>query len=297
MVAYGRSVAGDARVALRPIGDADIGRVAHFLSSNLNSRGGPETWTAAMTPPWNSPQPNHGFLLEQGGEIVGAHLAIYADRTIDGRTTRLCNLAAWCVRETHRNHGIRLLRALLGQPDYHFTDLSPSGNVVPLNLRLRFAVLDTATALVPNLPLPRLGRRAVRITSDPKQIAEQLDGDDLEIYRDHASAAAARHLVLVAGTERCYVMFRRERRKRLPLFASFIYVSNPTLFRSAAKHVHSHLLLRHRIPFTLSELRVVGSRPSISYMLRSPRPRMYRSPTLRPDQIDYLYSELACVAW
>ena len=60
---------------------------------------------------------------------------------------------------------------------------------------------------------------------------------------------------------------------------------------------YRHLPLRHRIPFTLVELRVSGSRPRAAVMLRSPRPRMYRSPTLGPDQIDYLYSELARVAW
>jgi hypothetical protein len=32
-------------------------------------------------------------------------------------------------------------------------------------------------------------------------------------------------------------------------------------------------------------------------MLSSPRPKMYRSATLEPSQIDDLYSELECVPW
>ena len=110
-------------------------------------------------------------------------------------------------------------------------------------------------------------------------------------------AAAANHLVVVRGDETCYVLFRRDRRKGIPLFASFIYVSDPSLFRVRAVTVRRHLLLRHRIPFTLSELRIVGSRPRLSIMLSSPRPKMYRSPTLGAGDIDYLYSELACVVW
>ena len=47
----------------------------------------------------------------------------------------------------------------------------------------------------------------------------------------------------------------------------------------------------------MAELRVVGDRPKPSIMLKSPRPKMYRSAYLCPDQIDYLYSELTCVAW
>lgn len=289
-------MAHDAGVALRPIADADIPRVAEFLSANFNNRDGRESWARAMTPPWGEDQPNHGFLLEEGDRVIGVHLAFYSTRMIDGQPERICNLAAWCVAETHRQHGLRLLRALLRQEGYHFTDFSPSGNVVPLNLRLRFEMLDTATTLVPNLPWPVRGR-GVRIVSSPEEILSRLDGVDLEIYRDHSQTLAARHLVIALGEETCYVMFRRDRRKRLPLFASIIHVSNPGLFRRTARHVYRHLLLRHGIPLTLAELRVVGSSQAPSLRLRSARPKMYRSPTLRPDQIDYLYSELACVAW
>lgn len=289
-------MADNAGVALRPIADADIPRAAEFLSANLRNGGGPESWARSMTPPWAEDQPNHGFLLEEGDRVIGVHLAFYSTRVINGQPERVCNLAAWCVLETHRQHGLRLLWALLRQKGYHFTDFSPSGNVVPLNLRLRFAMLDTATNLVPNLPWP-IGRGGVRLVSKPNEIVRRLDGVDLEIYRDHAKAIAARHLVVTLGEESCYVMFRRDRRKRLPLFASIIHVSDPGLFRRTARHVYRHLLLRHGVPFTLAELRIVGSPQAPSLRLRSPRPKMYRSPTLRPDQIDYLYSELACVAW
>ena len=249
-----------------------------------------------MSPPWDTAQPNRGFVLEDAGAVVGAHLAFYSERLIDGCPESICNLGAWCVLPTHRHQGLRLLRAILLQEGYHFTDLSPSGNVVPLNLRLGFTQLDTATALAPNLPWPPTPR-GVRLIADPDEIPRHLSGRELQIYQDHAGAGAAHHLVLVRGDERCYVLFRRDSRKKQPLFASFIYVSDPSLFRVAFGRIRRHLLLRHGIPFTLSELRIVGSRPRLSIMLSSPRPKMYRSPTLSAGDIDYLYSELACVVW
>jgi hypothetical protein len=284
---------------VRAIEDDDIRPVAEFLHANHNSRVGVPEWARAMTPPWNDDQPNHGFLLQDSGRVVGAYLALYSERVIDGQREGFCNLAAWCVLPAYRHHGLRLLRALLAQKGYHFTDLSPSGNVVELNRRLRFTPLDTTTALVPNLPLPRLGGRseAVRLLSDPVALSERLKGPELALYEDHVGAAAAHHLALVRGTETCYVVFRRDRRKSLPLFASLIYVGDRVLFRAGQRLVYRHLLLRHGIPFTLVELRVSQSRPRAAVTLRTPRPRMYRSPTLSPDQIDYLYSELACVAW
>ena len=60
--------------------------------------------------------------------------------------------------EQYRLHGLKLLTSLLAQEGYHFTDLSPSGNVIALNERLGFEFLDTTTALVPNLPWPSVAR-------------------------------------------------------------------------------------------------------------------------------------------
>ncbi|WP_202862458.1 hypothetical protein [Antricoccus suffuscus] len=283
-------------VELSAITVADLVPIGHFLHDNLNHHVAPEAWVRAVNPAWMSDAPNHGFMLQtRDGKIVGVYLAFYSARQIAGATERFCNLAAWCVLEAHRGHGLRLVRALLAQVGYHFTDLSPSGNVVPLNKRLKFQELDTTTALVPNLP--RVGSSRTRITTNPTKIARVLTGNDLTIYRDHAHTPAANHLVVQRGSESCYVIFRRDRRKNLPLFASILYVGNPNLFRTVARNVYGHLLVRHGIPVTLAELRIVGDQPLGSRLLRSARPKMFRSSHLQPDQIDYLYSELTCVAW
>jgi hypothetical protein len=255
-----------------------------------------ESWAEAMHVPWTVDAPNHGFMLVEDGAVVGAYLAFYSAREIAGRMERFCNLGAWCVRPDRRLHSVKLLKALLAQEGYHFTDLSPSGNVVPLNSRLRFQFLDTTTALVPNLPWPSRPWRDV-ITADPAVIVSTLTGRELDLYRDHAATGAARHLVLRRGGEWCYVVFRRDRRKNLPIFVSILHVSNPDLFRAMARPLARHLLLRYGALASLTELRVVNHRPRPSLLLRAPRRKMYKSPHLEPDQIDYLYSELVCVAW
>jgi hypothetical protein len=280
-------------IRVSPISGADVGAVAEFLHANLNSRVSADAWASAMDVPWKVDAPNHGFMLLEDGAVVGAYLAFYSERVVDGRPERFCNLGAWCVLPDRRFHSVKLLKALLAQEGYHFTDLSPSGSVVPINTRLKFEFLDTATALMPNLPWPGLGR----VTSDPAVIDRTLTGHDLEIYRDHAHTAAAHHVLLRRGGDWCYVLFRRDRRKNLPLFASVLYVSNPALFRRMSRSFARHLLLRHGIPATFVETRVAGHRPGLSIMLRSPRRKMFKSDRLAPEQIDYLYSELVCVAW
>jgi hypothetical protein len=283
-------------VTVAPITAADTAAVGRFLTAELNPRVAPETWAAAVDTPWAGDRPNAGFMLLDDDRVVGAHLAFYSERTVDGRRERFCNLGAWCVDPKYRLHGLRLLKALLAQDGYTFTDLSPSGSVVPINEKLRFTFLDTETQLTPNLPWPSLPGRT-RIISDPDTIERTLTGDDLALYRDHARTGAARHLVLRRGDRTCYVIFRKDRRKDLPLFASILHVSDSEVLRQSARPLARHLLLRHGALATLSERRVVGRRANMSYTLKAPRSKMFRSDHLGPHQIDYLYSELVCLPW
>ena len=283
-------------IQVSPITDQDVAGVADFLHASLNTRVLPSVWARAMLVPWKVEAPNHGFMLRDGQRVVGAYLAFYSERVIAGQVERFCNLGAWCVLPDFRFHSVRLLKALLAQDGYHFTDLSPSGSIPALNARLGFRSLDTSTALVPNLPWPIFVRRT-RISADPDVIESTLSGTQLELYHDHAQAAAVHHLVLIRGSESCYVMFRRARRKDLPFFAVILHVSNPELFRRAILPLTRHLLIHHGVLATLAELRIVGTQPRASFMLPSPRPKMYRSANLEPSQIDDLYSEMVCVPW
>jgi hypothetical protein len=285
-----------ARIAVRAIAEADVQAVAEFLHANLNDRVSADAWARAIDVPWSIDQPNAGFMLVDHDVVVGVYVAFYSERTINGDLERFCNLGAWCVLPGWRFHGLRLLRSLLAQDGYHFTDLSPSGGVIGLNTRLGFDFLDTTTSVLVNLPWPSRRRRHT-ITSEPALLEHALEGVELQIYRDHATAAAARHLLLMRGDEWCYVIFRKDRRRGLPLFASILHVSNPALFRAMALPVARHLLLRHGAAATLIERGVLEHRPRFSLTLPSPRRKMFRSPTLEPGQIDYLYSELVCVSW
>jgi hypothetical protein len=282
--------------ALAAITSADVAAVARFMHTHLNRKVPEARWARALDVPWEVEPPNHGFLLRQDDEVVGAYLAYYSSRPVDGRVEQFCNLGAWCVLDGHRHQGMRLLTRLLGQKGYHFTDFSPSGNVVPLNRRLKFTDIDTTTVLVPNVPMPhRPG--AARVTGREEALLDTLQGEDLALYRDHRRAAAARHLLVTSGREHGYVVFRRDSRKGVRAFGSVLHASNPELVRAAMGQISSHLLTRFGIAATLVDLRMLGGRPSRSRVLERSRPRMIRSETLDPDRVDYMYSELTCLAW
>lgn len=287
---------GRERAEVLPIGDDDIDAAAAFLHRQLNRAVPEAAWRALLAPPWPADAPNHGFQLVTADGIVGVYAAVYARRELPTGPAQVCNLAAFCVLESYRADSLRLVRALLRQPGYEFTDLSPSGNVVALNERLGFRRLDTATRICANPPA--LPRRGVRVTGDHGILAARLRGEDAVVHRDHRSAAAARHVLVFDDDAYAYVIVRRDRRRRLPLFATTLYAGGDRAF---LEHhwplVASHLLLRHGIAFMLAERRILGFVPRFGRDQRTPRAKMLRSAVLDPDRLDYLYSELALMQW
>ncbi|MGX6511258.1 hypothetical protein [Rhodococcus sp. SJ-2] len=280
-------------VELAPITDADLGEVADFLSVNHNDR---VPWeSACSTVPWKVDAPNHGFMLRDGPNVVGTLLALYSQRRVAGQVERFCNMGSWCVLSEYRARSMSLLDALLAQDGYHFTVLSPDDGPREILSWRKFRFLDTSAALIPNLPWPTVSPRT-RVSSDPRVIARTLTGAELDIYRDHVRALAACHLVVVQGQQSCYVMYRKCRYKGVPVFAVALHVSNPDLFHRAWMPLTRHLLVRHGLMATLAELRVIGRRPPLAFELDN-WPKMYRSATLDPGQVDDLYSELVCVPW
>ena len=280
-------------VEIAPITDADVPAVADLLHSNLNSE---VPWADACSGvPWKVDAPNHGYLLRDGQLVVGACIAFYSDRLVAGRMERFCNIAAWYVEPAHRFHSISLLKALLGQEGYNFTFLSGNETVLRIIARLGGRSLDVSAALIPNLPWPTVPVRT-RISSDPDVIEKTLGGPELDLYRDHARALAVHHHVLIQGKDSCYVMYREFRHRDKPLYAVLLHVSNREIFHRALLPLTRHLLIRHRLVATMGELRIIGQKPRLSFALNA-WPKMYRSASLEPEQIDNLYSELVCVPW
>jgi hypothetical protein len=279
-------------VEISPITGADVAAVADFLRVNWKQR---VPWASSrLAGPWKVEAPNRGFMMRDGQRIVGAHLAFYSERMIAGRMERFCDLGTWYVLPEYRFYSIPLIKAVLAQDGYHFTSLTASDKVASIHSRLGFRPLDTSAVLIPNLPWPTPPGRTT-ISTDPDVIESTLAGTELEIYHDHEQAMAARHVVLTRGPDSCYVIYREARDKALP-FALIIHVSNPRLLRRAILPLTRHLLTRHRLLMTVAELRIIETRPPLSLRVTS-RPKAYRSASLDPSQIDYLYSELLCIPW
>lgn len=282
-------------VVVSPITEDDLPGVAEFLHAEFphGERESKQTWQEGLYSPWGGDQPNWGLMAHDGDSIVGVYVAHYSEQEIDGRRERFCNLGVWHVLPDHRMQSFPLMKAMLSQDGYHFTDLTPAENVVAINTRLGFETIDTRAVVVPCLPWPTFPSRTT-IASDPVSLERMLEGADLDRYLDHRRAGGLHHVAIAGDGRCCYVVLRPDRHRGLPVLI-VLYVSDPGLLRRNGRRFARHLLIRHRVPAYIAELRLAHYRPRPSFALRNPPIRMFRSDRLQAGDIGYLYSELVCV--
>lgn len=275
-----------AKPTIEPITEQTLPEFAAFLVENMSYKRSLEDWVAGLRTSWGCVPPNYGFVMRDGGRIVGGIGAIYAKRLIRGREENFCNITSWCVLDSHRKYSMQLAMHVVGQPDFHFTDFSPTKVVAGALQFLKFKSLDEGVVVLPNLPLaPGPGK----VVAAPEEIARKLSGHLAEAWRDHASFAWLNHVLVGDGETWCYMVYKRKVFKGLPC-ASVIYVSDKELLDKYLNCLTRHLFWRG-VFSTHIERRMLGRLPLISKLRTGFNPKQYLSSTLHDSDIDYLYSE------
>lgn len=273
---------------LAPITDADISAYCEFLNRELNPSIAPERFLEAFNQRWGMDKPNHGFLIRDGGAIVGGIGAIYAVRLLHGTPERFCNITSWCVLDRYRAQSMRLALALVSQEGFHYTDLTPTEVVAKSLQYLKFRALDASRTVIPNLPGISPG---VQIVDDPQRIKEVLPPSLAQVYADHVRFPWLLHAAVGQPGTFCYVIYKRKTLKGMPS-ADVIGVSDEWGFLRYHRAFGRHVLLRHGMVTTRVESRLLPRKPVVGRQISGYRPKMYKSEYLTDKDIDNLYSEL-----
>lgn len=273
---------------IEPVTEATLSEFAHFLHTNLRqSRCSPEQWEAGLRISWNISRPNYGFVLRDNGQIVGGIGAYYMNRVIKGRIEKICNITSWCVLDAYRQQSMRLVMSVINQSGYHFTDFSPT-KVVGETLRfLKFRPLDERQVVILNLPYTLFS--SIKVLDKAADIGQALQGDALQIYRDHADFPWLSHVLIGKRGAWCHVIFKRQVYKRLPAVVVY-YLSDKKLFDRYLHRFSAYLLL-HGYLTTHIECRFLKRLPVLSMVRSGFNAKLYLSENLIDDDIDYLYSE------
>lgn len=274
------------RPVIETVEDHNLAEFAAFLHGHLNSSRSVEAWVADFRGARRPETPNYGFVVRDQGRIVGAIGALYAERLIDGRPERFCNITSWCVLDAFRAQSMRLAMALLAQPGWHFTDFSPT-KVVGATLKfLKFVELDESLAVMPNLPGWPGG---ARVLTTPADLQRVLQGSALQDYQAHARFEWLRHLAVGTPAGWCHVIYKKRQLRGLPV-AGLLHASDKTLLEQHLGALRTHLLLAGFV-FTQIECRWLSRPPPRARIQTGFNRKVFLSKTLLPPQIDYLYSE------
>ena len=278
---------------LEPIRDDDLLDFCRFLTQHLSAERSPEDWAQAFRQDWGAVKPNNGFMLRAEGKIVGGIGAIYSERAIRGKPERFCNITSWCVLEAYRAQSMRLAMAVVSQPGFHFTDLTPTEVVSKTLQFLKFKPMNERHALWPNVPWPASLLRGVKVLADSDSIEKALSAIDAKVFRDHRHLPWLRHVAVGQGESFCHVVWKPDRIKGIP-GAMVLAVSDPEVFLRHRSALSWHLLSRGCL-YTRIESRLLPRLPPRVKELAGYRNKVFRSDTLTEPDIGNLYSEIVAL--
>jgi len=276
---------------LEPIRDEDLPAFCAFLHQHLNPSHPADTWADAFRQDWGVDKPNNGFLIrDEHGGIVGGIGAIYAAYPVRGKLEAFCNITSWMVLDAYRTQSMRLAMAVISQPGYHFTDLSPTA-VVEQSLKfLKFTPMNEARTVLFNLPAPHQRLAGIRVVSEASGIEQVLDATAAKVYRDHRHFPWLRFLAVGKGEDWSLVVYKRATLKNLPS-AEIIGFTNAAAFLRYLPLLGCHFLLAGMFT-TRVESRLLPGRPAWPHTeLKGYRHKVFRSDSLNEADIQNLYSE------
>jgi hypothetical protein len=253
----------------------------------------PDSWRRLFHYSWPCDDPMRGFVLKDGGRVVGFFGTILYERTIEGQVEKFANLTSWVTLPEYRNHSLRLFNAVMDIKDRTLTCHTAIPSIDPLYRRFGFKDLETKWIVL--LPLPSLLRPAGwfrgRIVTNPEVIATELRGVTRE-YFVHLRTADCQQMLVTWRGAKCHVVFTHTKGRRAH-FSRIHYVSNPEVFRACLDHIRWRMALKNRTALLAIDARLFGGTlPSYSRETQLAQVALYRSENLRPEQIDNLYSEV-----
>ena len=278
---------------LEPIRDQDLPAFCRFLTVHLGAERTPEKWALAFQQNWGVAKPNNGFLIRDQDRIVGGIGAIYAERVLRGRPERFCNITSWCVLEAYRAQSMRLAMAVVSQPGFHYTDLTPTEVVSKMLQFLKFKPMNERQVVWPNVPWPFARPGRVRVIVDYNAIEQVLSRAEAKVFNDHRHLPWLRHVALGRPGAFCHVVWKPNRLKGVP-GAMVLAFSDAELFLRHRFPLAGHLLRRGNL-YTRVESRLLPRVPTPSRELTGFRNKVFRSDTLTEADISNLYSEIVAL--
>jgi hypothetical protein len=287
---------------VRPATPGQFEEIYPLLLDFANPRLSRDDWRRMLFDlPWPVDEEARGFVLRDGGAVVGFLGTIFSRRELNGATHRFCNLSSWIVKETHRAASLQLVFPVLALKSHTIVNLSPSAAAYEIFARLGFQPLESAQVLLPSFARPGelLRARGDSVITRPEVLLAELDAPGRTIA-EHMAGTLAGQALLKCGARRCHVVATRSPWKGRWQLAQVQYASDWELFWEHLASVSGAFgRTLGTVGLRVESRHLRGRRPRLSVERPLPRPNLYRpaSPDITPQMIDGLYSEAVGLRW
>lgn len=250
-------------------------------------------WENVFKNNWDKQEEYCGYALFDNEKVVGFLGLIFSERIINNHQEKFCNINTWFVKEEYRDYSLSLMMPIVKLKDYTLTDLSPSRAVCRLSQRLGFQELDSQVIIIfPfKLWLNNFKIKDYQITQDQKLILTYLHHEDQKILADHQKYQCD-HLLLSLGDNYCYLLYTNHHHEVIT-YSHIQYVSDCKIFAQYSDVICQAIVQKNKTRLVVIDKRMVKNL-NIPFSIESPfkLPRLYKSSTLKPENIDNLYSEI-----
>ena len=279
-------------VSVKKIDSTNFHQVYPLLAG-LNPDFTEADWDKVLNYRWHRPENYSGYGLFDEEKLVGFLGLIFSQREIAQNTENFANIHSWIVQPEYRSHSISLILPVSRLRHHTLTDMSPAPKVIGVLQRLGFQELDSQLKLL--LPLSLFNRAIVKqnidCITDSSAIANYLAGSELNLFQDHLGYSDCQHLLIKYQQDYCYILFTKVPNPRFP-YCYIHHISNQTLFAQFQRLIRAKIGQMTSNPWIIVDSRLINFlNLPFSYSLPLSFPKLYKSSSLKPEQIDNLYSE------
>jgi len=269
----------------------DFENIYPLLQQLDNSRLTKHDWRQLFISHWSDKENYFGHVMMDKDKAVGFLGLLFSERVINDRVEKICNLTSWIVKEQYKSQSVLLLFPVLRMEDYTTTVFTPSQVTYSVLKTLGYKNISSNRRIIPPLPVSSRSNKDYSVEFENEAIRNCLSGKVLKIYHDHLRFKCI-HLVIRMQGASCYIILKKRRIRGLP-FAYVHFLSDLSIF-SAYIHKASSKICAHLkiLGLVIDERYLRGQRLKNSFTIRSSAPLLYRSNSLKKEDIDTLYSEL-----
>jgi acetoacetyl-CoA synthetase len=280
-------------IGVRPTTPADTAEICDLLEHGFGIAA--DGWRPLCMTNWLPDYPR-GFVLTDGGRIVGHVGTIYVQREINGRTGIVCNHTGFYVAPAYRGRGLgaTLSAAAAGDKRITYTSLTPAPVTQRVLKAMGWAILDRRMLLFPpGLNAETLWQSRVDIDVNDRTVRASLGQAERRIYDDHASYDCL-HMTARDGGGTAYLVVKRRVHRvawawsaRIP-FSQILYCSAPDVLARNLERIKLAIMWQQKTFGIAMNERLFPKAPRA---IRREDIALYLSPGFTPNELDLLYSE------